>query len=253
MGPWPRRPARDVLARLTALDLTPPRSRIWAPSGAGDQHPDLLLGSASSASWAEMHFPADCGEVWDALLEAGAEFGIRPFGVNSGCSGWRRRTSSSRTPTLTSVLDADMAWACKLDKGGLRRAGGGLRSGRRVRQRLIGFGCRTARLPAGVTSRGPAGPPVGRVTSALEPTRARHRLALLPVEDRLTRKTTPIRSDGGRCTPGSSRRRSSTGHRLRGVTGDTPSAIPRSTIACSPPARAADGPVGAGHSFGDDQ
>jgi sarcosine oxidase, subunit alpha len=198
--------ARDVLARLTPLDLSPAAlPYLGAVEGLVAGIPTLLLriGFVGELGF-EMHFPADYGEaMWDALLEAGAEFGIRPFGVEAQRVLRLEKAHlivTQDTDALTSVLDADMAWACKLDKedfvgqAALRRLDQG-----GVRQRLVGFEVPDGRLPnEGDQVVDPHGRPVGRVTSARHsPTLGRViGLALLPMENGLTAEEFSIRSDG---------------------------------------------------------
>src|SRR2546425_12027998 len=43
----------------------------------------LRIGFVGETGW-EIHFPAEFGEYfWDTLLEAGKEFGVKPFGVET--------------------------------------------------------------------------------------------------------------------------------------------------------------------------
>jgi sarcosine oxidase subunit alpha len=199
--------ARDVLARLTTLDLSPAAlPYLGAAEGmvAGIRTLLLRIGFVGELGF-EMHFPADYGEaMWDALLEAGAEFGIRPFGVEAQRVLRLEKGHlivTQDTDALTSILEADMAWACKLDKedfigqSALRRlAEGGLR------QRLVGFEVPAGQLPnEGDQVLDTRGSPVGRVTSARRsPTLGRViGLAWLPVENGLTAEEFSIRSDGG--------------------------------------------------------
>ena len=199
--------SREVLARLTALDLSPAAlPYLGATEGMVAGIPTLLLriGFVGELGF-EMHFPADYGEaMWDALLEAGVEFGIRPFGVEAQRVLRLEKAHlivTQDTDALTSVLEADMAWACKLDKEdfvgqpALRRLDeGGLR------QRLVGFEVLEGRLPnEGDLVVDERGSPVGRVTSARRsPTLGRViGLAWLPVENGLTAEEFSIRSDGG--------------------------------------------------------
>jgi sarcosine oxidase subunit alpha len=198
--------ARDVLARLTTLDLSAAAfPYLGAVEGLVAGIPTLLLriGFVGELGF-EMHFPADYGEaMWDALLEAGAEFDIRPFGVEAQRVLRLEKAHlivTQDTDALTSVLDADLAWACKLDKedfvgqAALRRLD---QAG--VRQRLVGFEVPAGRVPnEGDQVVDQHGRPVGRVTSVRRsPTLGRIiGLALLPVENGLTAEEFSIRSDG---------------------------------------------------------
>ena len=108
--------------------------------------------------------------MWDALLEAGAEFGIRPFGVEAQRVLRLEKGHiivTQDTDALTTVLEAEMAWACKFDKDdfvgkpALQRL-----KERGLRQRLIGFEVPDGDLPnEGDQVVDRRGLPVGRVTS----------------------------------------------------------------------------------------
>lgn len=166
--------ARDVLAKLTSLDVSAAAlPYLAAAEGRVADIPTLLLriGFVGELGF-EMHFPADYGEaMWDALLEAGAEFGIRPFGVEAQRILRLEKGHlivTQDTDALTTVLEADMAWACKFDKADFvgKTALERLRE-RGLRQRLVGFEVPTGRLPnEGDQVVDDRGRPIGRVTSA---------------------------------------------------------------------------------------
>jgi sarcosine oxidase subunit alpha len=199
--------ARDVLAKLTDADLS---TAVLPYLGAAERVvagiPTLLLriGFVGELGF-EMHFPADYGEaMWDALLEAGAEFGIRPFGVEAQRILRLEKGHlivTQDTDALTTVLEADIEWACKFDKEdfvgmqALRRL-----QERGLRQRLVGFEVPAGGLPnEGDQVLDGRGRPVGRVTSARRsPTLDRViGLAWLPLEGGLTAEEFSIRSNGG--------------------------------------------------------
>ena len=199
--------ARDVLARLAAMDVSAAALPYLAAAEgliAGIPTRLLRIGFVGELGF-ELHVPADYGEaLWDALLEAGAEFGICPFGVEA-----QRILRLEKghlivgqdTDALSGVLDADMAWACKFDKDDFV----GMPALRRVqhhgpRQRLVGFEVPGGRLPnEGDQVVDPGGRPVGRVTSVRRsPTLGRViGLAWLPVENGLTAEEFAIRSGAG--------------------------------------------------------
>jgi len=92
----------------------------------------------------EMHFAAEYGaHVWQALLEAGREFGIKPFGVEAQRILRLEKGHiivSQDTDAATDPISADMAWAVKLEKPDFL----GRRSLARVskegpKQKLVGF------------------------------------------------------------------------------------------------------------------
>jgi sarcosine oxidase subunit alpha len=78
--------ARDVLRRVTDLDIEREGLRyLDAREARVADVPALILriGFVGELAY-EIHAPADRAvHVWDALMDAGAEFGIRPFGVEA--------------------------------------------------------------------------------------------------------------------------------------------------------------------------
>ncbi|WP_245940104.1 2Fe-2S iron-sulfur cluster-binding protein [Stenomitos frigidus] len=117
-GPY----AREVLAKLTDLDLSSsafPYLGVRQATVAGI--PALLLRVGFVGEWGyEIHVPADSAlALWDALLEAGADYGITPFGVEA-----QRLLRLEKghlivgqdTDGLTTPREAGLGWAVKLDK-----------------------------------------------------------------------------------------------------------------------------------------
>ena len=118
MGPR----ARDVLAAVTAADVTNP----GFPFGhareiaiAGHVVRALRVTYVGELGW-ELHMPIGAtGEIFDALMAAGAPFGIRPVGyraleslrLEKGYRAW----GSDITPNDTPV-EAGLGWAVKLRK-----------------------------------------------------------------------------------------------------------------------------------------
>jgi heterotetrameric sarcosine oxidase gamma subunit len=75
--------AREVLQKLTFCDLSThafPYMSCLETEVAGIPALLLRIGFVGETGW-EIHYPADSGaELWQALLEAGSELGIQPFG-----------------------------------------------------------------------------------------------------------------------------------------------------------------------------
>ena len=104
-----------------AISRTKPSPTWPAAKREVAEVPSLLLriGFVGETGW-EIHFPAEYGEhLWHELLEAGKEFGIRPFGVEAQ----RLLRLEKRhvivgvdTDALSSPYEAGMAWVAKLDK-----------------------------------------------------------------------------------------------------------------------------------------
>ena len=169
--------ARDVLTPLTDLDVSA-EAMPYLAGGEGMVAgiPTLILriGFVGELGY-EMHFPADYGEaMWDALLAAGKPFGIQPFGIEAQRILRLEKGHiivTQDTDALSTVLEADMAWAVKFDKGdfvGKRALAAVQRRG--LRQKLVGFEVSDGPSPV-VPEEGDQvvdgrGWPVGRVSSA---------------------------------------------------------------------------------------
>ena len=138
--------ARDVLRRLTDADLSNdafPYMRVRDATVAGVPCRLLRIGFTGELSY-ELHCPAGTGQhVWEAVLDAGREHGIRPFGIEA-----QRVLRLEKghlivghdTDGLTDPIAADMELAVKLDKADFlgQRAIGRVKANP-PRQRLVGF------------------------------------------------------------------------------------------------------------------
>ena len=114
--------AREIMGRLTELDCSNEAfTYLDAKRAPVAGVPALLLriGFVGEVGY-EIHFPAAHGQhVWDAILEAGAEHGIRPFGLEPQRILRLQKmhilvgqdTDSESTP-----FGAAMPWIVKLDK-----------------------------------------------------------------------------------------------------------------------------------------
>jgi sarcosine oxidase subunit alpha len=114
--------ARDVLARLTPLDLSHAAFPYLAVREArvdGVQARLLRVGFVGELGY-EIHVPAGSGtRVWRALLAAGSAAGIRPFGVEA-----QRLLRLEKghiivgqdTDGLTNPLELGVDWALRMDK-----------------------------------------------------------------------------------------------------------------------------------------
>ncbi len=103
----------------------------------------LRIGFTGELSF-EIHCPSGYGwHVWEALMEAGAAYGIRPFGVEAQRILRLEKAHiivGQDTDALTDPIAADQAWAVKLDKADFL----GQRALSRVsekgpKERLVGF------------------------------------------------------------------------------------------------------------------
>jgi len=167
--------AREILRRVTDLDIDREAfAYLDARQGvvAGVRSLLLRIGFVGELGY-EIHAPAAQAEhLWDALLAAGAEFGIRPFGLEPQRLLRLQKqhiivgqdTDSESTP-----YTAAMPWAVKLDKEenfigkwALERA-----STEAAQAMLVGFTLADGQVPTeGAVVLDAAGAVAGQVTSA---------------------------------------------------------------------------------------
>ena len=114
--------ARDVLATVTDLDLDNtafPYMGVRQARVAGASAIIMRIGFTGELSY-EIHVPGGYGaHVWQALIDAGKEHGIRPFGVEA-----QRILRLEKghilvgqdTDALTNPFEANLGWVVKLDK-----------------------------------------------------------------------------------------------------------------------------------------
>ncbi|MBH75212.1 MAG: aminomethyltransferase [Dehalococcoidia bacterium] len=165
--------ARDVLSKLSPIDLS---NEVFGYMGnvsglvAGVPATLMRIGFVGETGW-EIHFPSEYGEyLWDSIIQAGQEFGIRPFGVEAQRILRLEKKHviiGQDTDALTNPYEANMAWAVKLEKedfvgrGGLRKIKGLPRS-----NKLVGFVMKDGTVPRDGDPVIDKGVAVGRVTSA---------------------------------------------------------------------------------------
>ncbi|MGV0026968.1 glycine cleavage T C-terminal barrel domain-containing protein [Phormidesmis priestleyi] len=114
--------SRDVLSRLTDLDLSSaafPYLAVRQGDVAGI--PAVLMRVGFVGEWGyEIHVAAEFAPaLWDALIEAGKVYAIRPFGVEA-----QRLLRLEKghlivgqdTDGLTTPFEANLGWAVKMDK-----------------------------------------------------------------------------------------------------------------------------------------
>jgi sarcosine oxidase subunit alpha len=167
--------AREIMAKLTDLDCSPEAFKYLDGKQAriaGVPCLILRIGFVGELGY-EIHFAAAHGEhVWDALLEAGREHGIRPFGLEPQRILRLEKmhilvgqdTDSESTP-----FGAAMSWIVKLDKPedfigkwALERF-----AEEEPETRLVGFAMTNGYVPTeGSVVIDAGGTPAGQVTSA---------------------------------------------------------------------------------------
>ena len=183
--------ARAVLGKLTDQNLssaTFPYLTCVQNEVAGVPTLLLRIGFVGESGW-EMHFPAEYGEhVWDALMEAGKEFGIAPFGVETQRIlrlEKKHLIVGQDTDALSNPLEADVAWVVKFDKADFvgKKALMSVQQ-RGLRQKLVGFVMRDTIVAEEGNAVVVDGKPVGRVASSrLSPSMGKCvGLAWVPVE-----------------------------------------------------------------------
>ena len=170
--------ARETLAKLSDIDLSRRAFRYMrSVQGEVAGVPCLLLriGFVGETGW-EVHFPAEYGEhMWHAIMDAGREFGIAPFGLEA-----QRILRLEKghvivgqdTDAVSTPMDVGADWAVRFDKPDfIGRGGLAVAAERGLQQRLVGFIMPGTAAPEDGTPVLSGTRPVGRVTSArLSPT-----------------------------------------------------------------------------------
>jgi len=129
----------------------------------------LRIGFVGETGW-ELHYPASYGVyLWRTILEAGSEFEIQPFGVETQRVlrlEKKHMIVGQDTDALSNPFEADLSWTVKLEKPDFvgKKTLSALAS-EDPRQLLVGFeGEASAALPEG-SAIVLNGKPVGRVCS----------------------------------------------------------------------------------------
>ncbi len=183
--------ARDTLSKLTDVDLSPEAFRYMRSvqgEVAGVPCLFLRIGFVGETGW-EMHFPAEYSEhMWDAMMDAGSEFGIAPFGVEAQRVlrlAKKHMILGQDTDMVSNPLEGDLPWVVRLDKDDFigKHALESIQE-RGLREMLVGFVMEEAVVPEDGVPVMHLGQPVGRVTSSrADPTTGRgFGLAWVPVE-----------------------------------------------------------------------
>jgi sarcosine oxidase, subunit alpha len=166
--------AREVMRRLTDLDISNEGlGYLDAREAQVAGVPSLILriGFVGELGY-ELHFPSPYGEhVWNKILEAGEDFGIRSFGLEPQRILRLEKMHilvGQDTDSESNVLEANMSWIAKLDKDDFV----GKWSLEHVRDRglhdmLVGFVMEDGKVPlegAQIVLEGTR--PIGRITSS---------------------------------------------------------------------------------------
>ena len=165
--------ARDVLARLTECDLSPNAFPYMACRHAAVNGIECILlriGFVGETGW-EIHAPAESAEdLWDALLAAGDDAGLRPFGVEAQ----RLLRLEKRhvivgvdTDALSGPYEAGLGWAARLEKDDfVGKLALGAAATTTAREQLVGFVVRGRQIPEDGAAVVVEGRLAGRVTSS---------------------------------------------------------------------------------------
>lgn len=164
--------ARDLLLKLTDTDLAPDSFTYMTHREAvvaGAPVRMIRVGFVGETGW-ELHCPADFGEhLWTAIMEAGREFGIAPFGVEAQRVlrlEKKHIIPAQDTDAVSNPLESDMAWVARMQKEdfigkqGLRAV-----QERGLRNSLVGFVMSDGVVPRDGDPIVANGQPIGRVTS----------------------------------------------------------------------------------------
>jgi len=165
--------ARELLQPLTDCDLGTrafPYMACRRAEVAGVPCRLLRIGFVGETGW-EIHFPAEYGEyLWDLLLQAGQDFGIRPFGVETQRVlrlEKKHVIAGVDTDATSNPVAANLAWVAKLDKEDFIGKAAILEAlSRTPRERLVSFRMTDGQVPEDGAAIVEDGQPVGRVTSA---------------------------------------------------------------------------------------
>ena len=166
--------ARDLLGKLTDADLS--NEGFGYLDGhqiqiAGVQCLAMRIGFVGELGY-EIHYPAACGQyLWDQILEAGASYGIRPFGLEPQRILRLEKAHiivGQDTDSESNAYESQMGWIVKLDKEedfmgkwALERA-----NERGMVNTLVGFKIDGDDVPIEGSAIVVDGQPAGRVTSA---------------------------------------------------------------------------------------
>jgi sarcosine oxidase subunit alpha len=199
--------ARDVLAQLTTADVSAEGLRYLDArefAVAGVPVVILRIGFVGELAY-ELHTPADrAAHLWDALVRAGAEYGIRLFGVEAQRVLRLEKQHAiigQDTDALSDPLGAAMSWLIKSDRPDFigKDALAELKA-RGLRDVLAGFEMVGTAVPAEGAAIVREGRPIGRVTSSKwSPTLGKAiGLAWLPAADAVDERHITVRMGKGR-------------------------------------------------------
>lgn len=164
--------SREVMTRLTRLDVSAkamPYLSALEGEVAGVPAIILRLGFVGELGY-EMHVPADYGAyLWDAIIEAGHDLGIEPFGIEAQRVLRLEKQHlivGQDTDALSNPIESGLAWLVKADKPDfIGRDATAIVAARGMLNALVGFEVTGEGVPAEGSAIVRDGHAVGRVTS----------------------------------------------------------------------------------------
>ena len=164
---------RELLRKLTDTDLAPDSFTYMNHREAvvaGVPVRMIRVGFVGETGW-ELHCPADYGEhLWTTIMEAGREFGIAPFGVETQRVlrlEKKHIIPAQDTDAVSNPLEADMAWVARMQKDDfIGKQGIRAVQERGLRNSLVGFVMSDSAVPRDGDPIVANGQPIGRVTSS---------------------------------------------------------------------------------------
>ena len=160
--------ARDLLLKLTDTGLAPDSFTYMTHREAvvaGVPVRMIRVGFVGETGW-ELHCPADYGEhLWAAIMEAGREFGIAPFGVEAQRVlrlEKKHIIPAQDTDAVSNPLESDMAWVARMQKDDfIGKQGIRAVQERGLRNSLVGFVMADGVVPGMATPWYPTASPSG--------------------------------------------------------------------------------------------
>src|SRR5579884_2415126 len=136
--------ALETLQKLTAIELAPIKY-YWFTDGevCGAKARIARTGYTGEDGFKIYVDPGESPRIWDEILSAGAEFGIKPCGLGARNTLRLEAKMALYGHEITASItpwEADLAWIVKLDKGDfIGRKALEKTSGENVTRKLIGF------------------------------------------------------------------------------------------------------------------
>jgi aminomethyltransferase len=199
--------ALEILAPLASADPAPLRYYSFARADVAGVPAVLSRTGYTGEDGFELYLPADgAATVWVALIEAGSASGLVPAGL--GARDTLRLEAcmalyGNDIDATTTVIEADLAWIVKLDKGDF--VGRDVLAAQKQRgpeRRLVGFETKNRAVPRHGHEATSHGVPVGTVTSGSFAPFLRRNVGLAYLPAPLSQPGTPFEIDvRGRSEP----------------------------------------------------